>query len=500
MAHEHGMAASATKQYYTCGMHPWVILPEPGNCPICHMALVPLDPAKFSSEISIDPVITQNIGVRVVPVTLGPVRQIIRTVGDVDYNETAFRDLNLRVGGWVVKLYVDSVGQTVEKHQPLLDINSPDLYTAQEEFLQALKSRSKPAQDGGWQGDLVSSSRKRLLFLGMTDEEIDALAASGKPNGVVTLRSPFAGTVVDKNVLAGGKVEPGVQLYRIADLSSVWVQATLYEFQLPYVQLGQKAVMSLTYIPGQTFEGRVAYIYPFLNQELRQAKVRLEFVNPQNLLKPGMYANVEIQSTLANDRVLVPREAVMDTGQRQVAFVSLGEGRFEPRVVRMGAEAEGGMVEILDGLKSGELVVVSGEFLLDSESRLRESLAKMIRGQSAAGPVSAAATTSPASMPALPETVQKSLVSVIEGYFVIGDKLADDTIEGVSAPAKQVADAVSEMLTQTIPSQEHFFHQHTELADLRDKALKLSEEKDLAAAREACATSGTSTGPSTTAQ
>ncbi len=164
----------------------------------------------------------------------------------------------------------------------------------------------------------------------------------------MTLRSPFRGTVVARSVVEGQKVDAGMPLLRIADLSKVWIMVTVYEYQFPYVEVGQKAVMSLPYLPGQTFEGKVAYIYPTLNPDLRQAKVRLEFDNPGGVLKPGMFANVELRRTLAANRTLVPREAVIDTGERQIAFVSLGEGRFDPRNVEVGVEAEGGMIEILE--------------------------------------------------------------------------------------------------------------------------------------------------------
>jgi hypothetical protein len=242
--------------------------------------------------------------------------------------------------------------------------------------------------------------------------------------------------------------------------------------------------MSLPYIPGQTFEGTVTYVYPYLNQELRQAKVRLEFENPGLLLKPGMFANVDLRRTLATDRVLVPREAVTDTGARQVAFVSLGEGRFEPREVRVGVEAEGGMLEILDGLKRGEMVVVSGEFLLDSEANLREALAKMVAGAPAAGQKAEAAVAGASELAALPDAAAKTLGEVLDGYFKIGAALASDTVEGVTPAARQAAAGVDVLLRIEIPANPHFWHQHTEAADVRGKALELVDLKDIEQARQ----------------
>jgi RND family efflux transporter MFP subunit len=406
-------AQSETTQYYTCGMHPWVVLPAPGDCPICHMTLVPIDPAKFTGEIAINPIITQNIGVRIAPVTTGPVKRIVRTLGTVDYNETLVRDVNLKVSGWVEKLYVNATGQEVDKDQPLLEIYSPDLYSAQVDYLLAFRKEAAVKTAPGADADtaasnqsLLASARRRLEYLDVSAAQIKELETSGQAAKTMTLRSPFRGTVIVKNVVEGQKVEAGAQLLRIADISKVWVLVTVYEYQIPYIELGQRAVMSLPYIPGQTFEGKVTYVYPYLNSELRQAKVRLELDNPGGLLKPGMYANVELQRTLATDRTLVPREAVIDTGVRQVAYVSLGEGRFEPRQVQVGVETEGGMLEILDGLKPGERVVTSGEFLLDSEARLHEALAKMVKGNLAADQKTGAASeeTKPAEKPPAPKS------------------------------------------------------------------------------------------------
>ena len=478
-------------QYYTCGMHPWVVLPKPGDCPICHMKLVPLDPAKFTSEVAISPVMTQSIGVRTVPVASGPVTSVIRTVGTVDYDETLVRDVNLKISGWVEKLYVDYVGKPVAKDQPLLDIYSPDLYTAQQEYLQALKNKTAAKDIVGdrridlskMDSDLLESATKRLEYFDVSAEQMKELERTGKTSKTMTLRSPFQGLVVSKDVFEGMKVEAGMRLYRIADLAKVWIMVSLYEYQVPYLEVGQPAVVSLPYIPGQTFDGKIAYIYPYLNAELRQVKVRIELDNPDLLLKPGMFANAEIRRKLANDRVLVPREAVIDTGERQVAFVSLGEGRFEPRVVKVGVEAENGMLEILDGLKPGENVVVSGGFLLDSESRLREALAKMVKGNLAGEP-------QPPAMPpmhhsaALPDAAEKIITSMLDSYFQIGSKLADDSIDGIAPAAKQLAANVDDLTKIEIAGAPHFWHEHMEVADIRGKALELAGTKEVEQVRE----------------
>ena len=487
-----GAEHAANVQYFTCGMHPWVILPHPGDCPICHMKLVPLDPAKFTTEIVINPVMTQNIGVRITPVTTGPVTRVIRTVGAVDYNETMVRDVNLKVAGWVEKLYVNYVGQPVKQAQPLLEIYSPELYAAQEEYLLAIK-RAKSAKGGPvpdmpdlarMDAELLESSRKRLENFDVPADEIAALEKSGKAAKTMTLRSPFEGLVVAKTVFEGNRVEAGTQLLRIADLSKVWIMVTIYEYQIPYVEVGQKAVMSLPYIPGMTFEGKVTYVYPYLNPELRQVKVRLEFDNPNLLLKPGMFANVELKRTLATDRTLIPREALIDTGARQVAFVSMGGGRYEPRTVKVGVEADGGMVEVLDGLAPGEMVVTSGEFLLDSESRLREALSKLVQGNLASEQKAATAVEGASELESLPAPAGKAIAGILDGYLAIAAKLAADTLEGVVEPARQVAENAGTLVKVEFPAAPGFWQKHAEVADVRGKALELIDAKKIEDARQ----------------
>lgn len=382
---------AAQADFYTCGMHPWVILPEPGLCPICHMDLVPLDPSKFTGEISIDPVVTQNIGVRIAPVVSGPVVRTVRTVGSVEYDETRVRDVNVKVAGWIEKLYVDYEGARVQAGEPLFDLYSPQLYASQAEYLSALEMRGKNVSellpDSGIDVErLISDARVQLEYFDVTPGQIEALEQRGEPTKTMTVLSPFGGIVTAKRANEGMRVDPGMRIYQVADLSQVWVQASLYEYQLPFVRVGDTATMTLSYLPGQSLEGRVIYIYPYLNEQTRQASVRLEFDNPDLLLKPGMFAQIELRNTIATDQPLAPRAAIIDTGERSVAFVSLGKGRFEPRDVVMGIQTEGGMVEVLEGLQVGEMVVTSGQFLLDSEARMRESLARMITGQPAVTP------------------------------------------------------------------------------------------------------------------
>ena len=484
--------ALSSVEFYSCGMHPWVILPEPGLCPICHMDLTPLDPDKFTGEITIDPVVTQNIGVRIAAVGSGPIVRTIRTVGTVTFDETRVRDVNIKVPGWIEKLYVDYEGAEVGTGDPLFEFYSPKLYSAQSEYLSALQMRGQVGAEflPETQMDaerLIADARVQLEFYDITQEQLEALEARGEPAKTMTIRSPHDGVVVAKHANEGMRVDPGMRVYQIADLSKIWVMVSLYEYQLPFVQEGQQATMHLPYIPGQTFEGRVIYVYPYLDEKTRQVRVRLEFENPDLFLKPGMYARIELRSTIARERTVAPRSAVIDTGERQVAFLSLGEGRFEPRDVRMGVETEGGLVEILDGLSPGELVVTSGQFLLDSEARIRESLAKMIKGDLASDQKAVVDVVGTSELTSLPPAVSAGISSALQRYFEVGDLLARDETAGIADPARAVALAVDDLLNVEIPDDPHFWHRHDEIATVRGQALQIAGATDIATARLAFA-------------
>jgi multidrug efflux pump subunit AcrA (membrane-fusion protein) len=476
------------RQFYTCGMHPWVILPKPGDCPICHMKLTPLDPAKFTGEIVIDPVMTQNIGVRIEPVTTGPLVRTIRTVGTVTVDETRVRDVNVKVAGWIEKLHVDYVGAPVKAGQTLFEIFSRELYSAQEEYLLEFRRQDSPpvafmpsaAIDDR---SRLAATRTRLEYFDVGDDEIAELERSGRPTKTLAIKSDYDGIVIEKMGYEGMRIDPGMRVFRIADLTRVWVQVTMYEVQLPYVALGQMARMSLPYLPGQVFEGKITFVYPTIDPQTRQVRVRLEFDNPDLFLKPGMYADIEIRSRLAEDRRLVPRSAIIDTGQRKVAFVSQGRGRFEPRNVITGVETEKGQVEILDGLQAGEMVVTSGQFLLDSESKIREALGKMIRGELAVDQVDAAMVAGASELSSLPETVSGEIVRLLEGYLIIGASLARDSVAGITPGARSVASAVDALLAVEIPEDIHFWHRHQEVATVRGKALELVTPGSLEEAR-----------------
>ena len=418
-------------QLWTCGMHPEVIVDEPGQCPKCGMNLVPIkqktaqvekpkgerkilywqapmNPTEIYDKpgksamgmdlvpvyedqagkstggiITIDPVTVQNMGVRTSPVIRTDFSRTIRTVGNIDYNEKRLYTVTTKISGWIEKLNVDYTGQQVRKGQPLLEIYSPELVITQEEYLLALKNKElvketsfASIREGA--ESLVNSTRKRLQYWDIPEEAINHLEKKGEVRKTIQLHSPANGVVTHKNAIEGMKVKEGMNLYQIADLSTVWVYASIYDNEVPWVHVGQKAEMELSYMPGKIYEGRVSFIFPYLNEKARDVRVRMEFQNPNLDLRPGMYVNVTLKAHSVKDALVVPTEAVIRSGTRNIVFVALEGGRFEPREVNIGAEGEQGKLRILSGLLEGENIVVSAQFMLDSESRLQEAIQKML--------------------------------------------------------------------------------------------------------------------------
>ena len=444
---------SAEKTLYTCSMHPQVIQNQPGNCPICGMKLVPMrkqSPSSAESQpvkagdrirkpsyykstmipgevsqtqrkdsmgmdmvpvfegkeetnaIAVDPTTVQEMGVRTAMVTKGPVRRVIRTVGVIDYNETALADVTTKFRGWVEKLYVDSTGSQVHKGEPLFAIYSPDLYSAQNEYVLALNQG--PA-------GLRASARQKLTLFDVPEDQIAELEKTRQAQRTLRVDAPIDGIVVEKNVIQGQMVEAGMKLYRLADLEIVWVQSQIYEQDLPFLKLGQEAEVSLSYLPDRKFRGRVTYIYPTVDEKTRTARVRMEFHNPGFFLKPGMFATVEIHSQLEASALLVPDSAVLRSGEKNTVFVALPGGHFEPRDVMLGARTANNEYEVLGGLKEGERVVTSGQFMLDSESQLREAIEKMLHPKEQPA-------SSPAQVKVAPNVMEKPASTPVPTAYV----------------------------------------------------------------------------------
>jgi membrane fusion protein, copper/silver efflux system len=327
--------------------------------------------------VTIDARRQQLIGVRIVPVMRASLARTVRAVGIVRYDETRQSDVNLKVEGWIRDLYVDSTGQAVKKGQPLFSVYSPDLVTTQQEYLLALKTRDSLQQstlaDARARADqLVAAARQRLALWDLAPEDLRALDEKRQLSEAIVFRSPANGFVVEKTAVKGLHVMAGQSLYKLADLSAVWVEADVYETDVSGVRVGATAAVSIDAYPGERFSGRVIYVYPYLDEKTRTDKVRFAFVNPRGRLKPGMFADVEVPVG-GGMGLTVPTNAVLDSGTEQLVFVAQGDGVFEPRNVKVGRRL-GDMVQILDGLKEEEQVATGAAFFLDSESQLRASL------------------------------------------------------------------------------------------------------------------------------
>ncbi len=444
-AEESGKASvSAEKSKWTCGMHPFIIQDEPGLCPICGMQLTPLKPGTGGQQapverkvrfwkssmdpnyvrnepgkdtmgmdlvpvyedgggaggIAVDPVTQQSMGVRTAPVEVRDLHRSLRAVGLVTFDETTQYAVNSKIEGWIEKLYVNQSGQPVRKGQPLLEIYSPDLLAAQQEYLLAMDSSKRLATspfpevaEGGKR--LLEAAMARLRNWDISDAQIDQLERTRQVRKTLTLHSPYAGIVTMKTALQGMRVMAGEELLQIANLSRVWVNAEIYEQDLPWVKVGQSARVELPYA-GKVLEGKVDYIYPYLAGETRTAKARIVFDNPGLELKPDMYANVQIATESLKGALTIPADAVLRSGQGSVVFVAKGDGKFDPRPVETGASGDDGTVQVRSGLVAGEQVVTSAQFMLDSESKLREAIQKMTEPQAApvAPPVAPAAGAS----------------------------------------------------------------------------------------------------------
>ncbi len=386
---------------YHCPMHPTIVQDHPGDCPICGMRLVPASPGAVGeparstdaaqaetaaglATVEIDPARQQLIGLETTAAEFGPVGGSWRTVGRVAIDETRVRHVNLKVPAFVERIFVDFVGKTVQRGDPLFSVYSPELLAAQEEFLLARRTRDAMAAAGAaTEGDvLVEAARRKLMLWDVPARDIDAIARSGKPGRTLTLYSPVAGVVTKKDVVEGMKLDAGAMPYEIVDLSSVWVLADVYETELRYVREGMTATLQLNAFPNRPFPGHVVFIDPLLDPTTRTVKVRLTFANPTGELRPEMYGEVVLQSP-PRDGLRIPADAVIDSGTETMVFVAVGAGKFQPRRVKLGG-SDGTHVEVVAGLEPDERVVTRANFLVDSESRLRASLAAMT-GSSPAG-------------------------------------------------------------------------------------------------------------------
>ena len=401
-------------EYWTCAMHPSVRLNDPGICPVCGMDLVPVAKAQElkdehngsgtemdsmksmnsgetkdmssgapeqehrSSVFRINPRRQQLINVKTEPVEVRNLTKDIRTVGKVVLDETKIEHIHTKFSGWIDKVFVDFTWEHVKKGDPLFSIYSPDLLSTQEEYLIALKSKkilvdSEFPDISKGSESLVRATRNRLKLWDVSEDQIRDIERTGKVKKSIVFHSPITGHVSEKNTFENQYVEPGTLLYTIADHSTVWINADVYEDEIPLVKVGQEATLTVDSLPGEEFHGKVKFVWPHLMPETRTGKVRFEFPNPDLKLLPEMFANVDLQIPVGK-KLSVTDSAVLRTGKNNVVFVNKGDGFMEIRKVEIGRKA-GGYYEVLRGLKEGEIVVSRANFLIDAESKLQAAVA-----------------------------------------------------------------------------------------------------------------------------
>ena len=462
-------------QWYISGMHPWIIQPGPGNCPVCGMELTPLSPDMLTGELAIDPLIVQSMGVRLATVEEGPLQTRLRSFGTVAFNEHLRGSVVLRAPGYVERLHVRYVGQTVAAGETIAEIHSPVILAA----LNELRSLQQSVPDA----IELKATRERLRVLGLTAEQIAELETADETPWTVALKSPQSGVVTRIEVTEGSWLAAGGELIEINGLDSVWAIATVFESQFNQIREGMEIQARPPHQTQLDLHGTIAYRYPTIDPRTRQGRARVVFDNSEGQLQPGMFLRLELTHTLADKVLHVPREAVLDSGRRQIAFVSLGDGKFDPRTVRAGLETSEGRIAIHEGLRAGEQVVISGQFLLDSESRLRESLLKLVGGETAAAQrVQAPVATTP-SIDSLPVEHSEQLAAIIEAYLAIAAPLIDDHIDGVNQAAQRLADAAKQLAQLPTPGGAEATYPKDSLPRIQSAAEALAQVESVGNAR-----------------
>ena len=366
---------------WTCPMHSMIKEPEPGACPICAMDLVPVDPGQEASgpEVSVAPDVVQRMNVRTTRVERRDLMRTIRTVGHLDYDQEGMVSVTTRYEGFVERVYVHSDGEQVRRGQPLFDVYAPELVQTQEELLAAVRYARRlvdtDAESRRRAEAMVEAARRRLEAWEMPEKQIEAIESSGEVVRTVTVSSPVTGVVMRRlHGLQGMAIRPGVEALHVAHFSTLWLTVEVFEHQLAWIEAGDQAEIRFDYFPGEVFTAAVRTVEPEVSPQTRSVELVLEVPNPDGQLRVGMYATVEFRPVVVRDAVAVPAGAVIRSGERNVVVVALGEGRFVPREVRLGLEADG-YVQVLQGIEAGEEIATSAQFLLDSESRLRAAVA-----------------------------------------------------------------------------------------------------------------------------
>jgi multidrug efflux pump subunit AcrA (membrane-fusion protein) len=440
--HQHGHGEAVQSEgagvtLWTCSMHPQVIQDHPGLCPICHMVLVPLaaagdGKAGHMGALEIDPAVVQNMGVRTAKVRRGPVSREIRATGYLNEAQPKVHEINLRISGWIDKLYANYEGMYVGAGDPLFDLYSPEIHQAAGELINAGKTGNTHV------ASLGDAARRKLELWGLSKAQIDRIAMMQTAPRVVTFYSPVAGHVLDKHVVEGAGVMAGQQLFNIVDHSQLWMDIAIFERDLPFVAEGDPVLVMTEAHTGVPLEGTIVFIHPHVDMMTRAATARLLLNNTDMTYRPGMYATALLTKEMKPDALLVPREALIDTGVRQIVFLARDGGRFEPREVAVGAAAANGEVEILSGLEEDEEVVTSGQFLLDNESRIKEAAQKYLWARAAAGSEQADVA----------ELADLSTDAVFEAYLALSESLGKQETEVPAFDAKPLLETVTALDAQ----------------------------------------------------
>ncbi|MCU0302814.1 MAG: efflux RND transporter periplasmic adaptor subunit [Thermoanaerobaculales bacterium] len=390
------------EELWTCPMHPAVVEPTQGSCPICGMDLVPMaaEPdgptaaappgATQGPVVRIDPAVQQNMNLTTETVRRRDIRRTIRTVGYLNYDEDRMVTVTTKYAGYVEKVFVNYLGQPVGRGEPLFEVFSPELVQTQQELLSAVSyaerlSGASP-QTRERAEALVEAARQRLEFWDVSDDQIEGLIHRGAIVRTLEVAAPASGVVMKRmHGLEGMRIVPGMDVIHIAGLDTLWLAVEVYTNQLPWIREGSTATVTLTYLPGETFTGRVRFVEPEVSETTRTVRLTLEVPNPGRRLRVGMYATVVFEPVEVRDAVTVPSQSVLRTGERNVVVVALGDGSFAPREVTLGREGDG-VVQVLDGLEAGDTIVTSAQFLIDSESNLREAILKMAAASRAESP------------------------------------------------------------------------------------------------------------------
>ena len=378
-------------ELWTCPMHPDILEEEPGTCPICGMDLVPVEPEsehqeegspEYGAVVTIDPEVVQNMNVVTRPVERRDIAHEIRTVGYLDYDQERMVSVTTKFSGFIEKTYVNYIGQPVRKGDALFEIYSPELVQTEQELLSAMRYATSlaeaPAGARSRAEALLEAARQRLAFWDITPEQIRRLEETGEVFRTLQIVAPASGLVMKRMPgLEGMAARPGMELLHIADLSNLWLTVEIFDNQLPWLDVGSPAAVTLSYFPGETYRGRVRYIEPEVSEKTRTIQLTLDVPNRDRRLRVGMFATVVFEPVAAVDAITVPAESVIRTGERDIVVVALGDGRFAPHEVVLGSRGDG-FIQVLEGLAEGDEIVTSAQFLIDSESNLREAINKLL--------------------------------------------------------------------------------------------------------------------------